>query len=134
MKILNWVLGGILIMGLAACSTVGPIPPDQITQNLSSILEVEERAERVRSNAQVLQLYGGMSSEKAARLKSHFDVYYVHYLAASVSLAQGDIRIYKTHASLANKELTAMEMILHEPVQPKEFGRERKEALLPHTL
>ncbi len=117
MNKLKGILWGGFVFGLAACTSIDPILPDQMTQNLSSILKVEERADQVRSSAQALQFVGGMTEDQAKRLKSHFDIYFVHYLAANVYLAEGNIGFYETHVNLAEKELVAMDTILNEPVK-----------------
>jgi hypothetical protein len=103
----------IMILPLSAsCSGRMARPHEQIMAEIEPILKVEQRADRVRTKTQLLGLIGGIRSDQAKELKSHYDVYYVHYLAASVNLAGGDITTYKAHLKIADKELDAMEKIL----------------------
>jgi hypothetical protein len=55
---------------------------------------------------------GGLSKDNAEDLKAHYDVYYVYYLAANVSLARGHMESYLAHVKLAAGELDLMEAIV----------------------
>ena len=127
--------------GLLACSQITTISRGQLTANLAPILKIEERADAVKANTQILGLVGQITTKKVEELKTHFDVYYVHYLAASVYLARGSMEDYKAHLRQAETELEAMEAILQKapaisnaPTIPKEQEAKKTEALFPSSL
>ncbi len=134
MKKVNLVLTSILVGGLVACSQTQVIPRDRLKANLSSILEVEERADQVKAAAQMLGSVGKINPNKAKELKSHYDVFYVHYLAASVYLAQGNVEFYMDHVKQAEKELDAMEaMLTLLPSDPDKHDTESGGASFPSS-
>ncbi len=127
--------------GLLACSQIPTIPRDQLTANLAPILKVEKRADEVKANTQILGFAGQITTEKVDALKTHFDVYYVHYLAASVYLARGSIEGYKAQLKRAETELEAMEAILtkapanfNSPTIPKDQEEDKTVAIFPSSM
>ena len=121
--------------GLLACSQITTISRGQLTANLAPILKVEERVDEVKANSKIFGLDGQMTAEKVEELKTHFDIYYVHYLAANVYLARGSMEDYKAHLRQAETELDAMEAILHmTPAVSKERESDKTEALFPSSL
>lgn len=127
--------------GLQACSQIPMISRDKLTANLTPILKVEERADEVKANTQILGIAGQITTKKIEELKTHFDVYYVHYLAASVFLARGSMEDFRTQIKRAETELDAMEAILHKapaisiaPTIPKEQEANKRGALFPSSL
>jgi len=127
--------------GLLACSQLPTISRDQLTANLAPILKVEERVDEIKANSKIFGLVGQMTAEKVEELKTHYDIYYVHYLAASVNLARGNMEDYKAHLRQAETELEAMEAILHKapsisiaPAISNGKDLDKKEALFPSSL
>ena len=127
--------------GLQACSQIPTIPRDQLTANLAPILKVEERADEVKANTQILGFAGQITTDKVEKLKTHFDVYYVHYLAASVYLARGSMENYRAQLKRAETELEAMEAILQKapanftaPTIPIEQGADKTKAIFPSSM
>jgi hypothetical protein len=94
---------------LAGCAPLGEVSRDRLVANLPPILEVEERANRAMRGIEKLALLGEITDKDMKQLKEHYDVYYVHHKAASVFLAEGNIRSYESHVGLAKKELDSME-------------------------
>jgi hypothetical protein len=119
MKLTSWVLLMALMVGLAACSQVQPTSRDQIAANLSPILKIEKRADRVKYYTQALGFTGRNGDEKGETLKSHYDIYYVYYLAATFNLARGNMEAYLANVKLADVELDAMEAILRDKIGSK---------------
>jgi hypothetical protein len=109
---LNGVIISLLLF-LAAfftgCVPVREVSRNQLVENLAPILVVEERANRAMRGIEKLALLGEVRDGDMKKLKEHYDVYYVHHKAASVFLAQGDIRSYKAHVGMAKEELDSME-------------------------
>lgn len=114
MKSRNLALTLLLTAVLAGCAQVAPIPRDELAANLTPILKLERRSDQVKYYTQMLNTLGGLSEEKAADLKAHYDVYYVYYLAANVHLARGNMESYLAHVKLAGKELDFMEALVKE--------------------
>jgi hypothetical protein len=94
---------------VAGCSPIREVSRDRLVENLGPILEVEERANRAMRGIEKLALLGEITDTDMKKLKEHYDVYYVHHKAASVFLAEGNIRSYESHVGLAKKELDSME-------------------------
>jgi len=105
---------GLLVLagGLVACSTVEPISRNQLEANIKPILKIEERIDQMRYYTKLLDSLGGISKEKLANLKGHYDVYYVYYLASNLYLAEGNTESYLAHVKQAQSELDAIETIL----------------------
>jgi len=127
--------------GLLACSQIPTISRDQLTANLAPILKIDERADQVEATTRILGLVGQMTAEKVKELKTHYEIYYVHYLAASVNLARGSMEDYKAHLRQAETELEAMEAILHKapsisiaPAISNGKNLDKKEAFFPSSL
>lgn len=94
---------------LLGCVSPQPAPRRQIVENLSPIVELEARANRITLVIQKLAMLGGLKESDQKALKEHFDVYYIHHKAAAVFLAQGDLVNYESHIDLAGKELEGIE-------------------------
>ncbi len=105
---------GLLVLagGLVGCSTVEPILRNQLAANIKPILKIEERIDQMRYYTNMLDSIGGISQEKLAELKGHYDVYYVYYLASNLYLAEGNTESYLAHVKQAQSELDAIEAIL----------------------
>ncbi|MGH7828850.1 MAG: hypothetical protein ACREP8_01610 [Candidatus Binatia bacterium] len=119
MKITNFLLCLFLVGGLAACSQAQPTSRDHIAANLSPILKIERRADRVKYYARVLGFTGGNGDDKGEKLRAHYDVYYVYYLAATFNLARGNMDAYLASVKSATVELDAMETILRDKIGSK---------------
>lgn len=93
----------------AACAPIREVSRNQLVENLSPILEVEERANRAMRGIEKLALLGEIKDNDMKKLKEHYDVYYVHHKAASVFLAEGNFPSYESHIRSAKTELDSME-------------------------
>ncbi len=128
MKIINLVLSLVLASGLVACSQIDPVPRDQLAANLAPILKIEKRADGVKYYTQMLRTVGEMSEEGAGKLKAHYDIYYIYWMAAIFNLANGNMDSYLANLKLAEKELNAMETILKDQfAQLGEANSKRKD-------
>ncbi len=104
MKTLSLAFLVLLVSSLVACSQIAPIPRDELAANLAPILKIEKRTDQIKYYTEML-LY---------LLKAHYDVYYVYYLAANVSLARGSMESYLANVKLAEKEIDLMEAIVRD--------------------
>ena len=86
-----------------------PAPREQVVQNLEPIVKVEERGRMLTMAIQELPNLVEIKTEDAQKIKEHYDVYYVHHNAATISLAQGDIGLYRGHLKVASAELDSIE-------------------------
>ncbi|MGH7826719.1 MAG: hypothetical protein ACREQ7_16295 [Candidatus Binatia bacterium] len=82
---------------------------ERVVHNLNPITKVEERVRKLTQVMQHLPLVANVNAEDAQKLKEHYDVYYIYHNAATVSLAQGDLRAYKNHLQVASRELDSLE-------------------------
>ncbi|MGH7773349.1 MAG: hypothetical protein ACREQA_14075 [Candidatus Binatia bacterium] len=130
MKITNLALSLVLASGLVGCSQIAPVPRDQLSANLAPILKIEKRADGVKYYTQMLRTVGEMSEEGAGKLKAHYDIYYIYWMAAVFNLANGNMDSYLANLKLAEKELNAMETILKDQfAQLGEANSKRKDVL-----
>lgn len=125
---LRLILFLVFSVGLAACSQMKPIAPEDLAQNLGPILKIEKRLDQVKYYSQMLGKLGGMDDEKADDLKAHHDIYYVYYVAANVQLAKGDMEAYLAHIKLAERELDFMETIVKDRLTRLAESESRKKS------
>jgi hypothetical protein len=116
----------LLASGLVGCSTVEPISRKQLAANIKPILKIEERIDQMRYYTKMLDSLGGISKEKLAELKGHYDVYYVYYLASNLYLAEGNTVSYLANVKQAQSELDAIEAILKDGLA-KEWNQDSGE-------
>ncbi len=105
------VLIFILALFLSACT-----PPmiDRITlsENLELVLGLEDQAEEIRKQINLLAYFGYLSEELTTKIKLHNDIYYPYYLSANHFLATNQLELYKEAAALAQAELTAISILI----------------------
>lgn len=116
MGIINRILPVILFPLLALSCTAQtdssaqqPASRQQVVDNLKPIVQVEERGRMLTMAMQQLPLMLDVGTEDAEKLKEHYDVYYVHHNAATISLAQGNLNAYRGHLEVASAELDSIE-------------------------
>jgi len=86
-----------------------------LSENLELILGLEDQAEEIRQQANLLAYFGYLSEELATELKLHKDIYYPYYLSANYFLATDQLELYKEAAALAQAELTAISVLIANP-------------------
>lgn len=89
-----------------------PVSREKVVENLSPILDMEQRGTQLTIAMQKLPLVAQLSPEDARALKEHYDVYYVYHSAAATSLAEGDFEAYRNHVRIGLKELDSIEATL----------------------
>lgn len=90
-------------------SSQEPASRQEVVKNLEPIVEVEERSRVLTTAMQQLPYLVEIRTEDAKKLKEHYDVYYVHHNAATISLAQGNFNAYRGHLKVASAELDSIE-------------------------
>lgn len=119
----------VLACGLAACSTMNPIPRDQLAANMVPILKIEKRYAQVSRYTKILGSQGWISEQQWEELKPHYDVYYVYYLGANFHLAKGNLNSYLEHIQMAERELDVIEAVLKDTLAKEremDSGRKRE--------
>ena len=96
----------------SSSSSREPASREEVVQNLEPIVKVEERGRMLTMAIQELPNLVEIKAEEALKIKEHYDVYYVHHNAATISLAQGDIDLYRGHLKIASAELDSIEQNL----------------------
>jgi len=125
---LRLILFLVFSAGLAACSQIKPIAPEDLARNLGPILKIEKRLDQVKYYSKMLGNLGEMKGENADDLKAHHDIYYVYYVAANVQLARGDMEAYLAHVKLAERELDLMESIVKDRLTRLAESKSRKKS------
>ncbi len=111
-RILPVILFPLLAFGCAAqtdSSSQEPASRQEVVENLQPIVQVEERGRMLTMAMQQLPFMMDIRTEDAEKLKEHYDVYYVHHNAATISLAQGNFNAYRGHLKVASAELDSIE-------------------------
>jgi hypothetical protein len=119
----------VLACGLVACSTMNPIPRDQLAANMAPILKIEKRYAQVSRYTKILGSQGWISEQQWEELKPHYDVYYVYYLGANFHLAKGNLNSYLEHIQMAERELDVIEAVLKDTLAKEremDSGRKRE--------
>ncbi|HEU4341078.1 MAG TPA: hypothetical protein VFU31_05860 [Candidatus Binatia bacterium] len=108
------ILFSMLIFGCAQTQSASrePVSREEIVQNLSPIVKVEERGRKLTMVMQQLPLVVDINEEDVQKLKEHYDVFYVYHNAATISLAEGKFEAYRDHLKVASNELDSIEQKL----------------------
>ena len=109
-----------------------PVSREKVVENLSPILDMEQRGTQLTMAMQKLPLVARLSAEDARALKEHYDVYYVYHSAAATSLAEGDFAAYRNHVRVGLKELDSIEAKLKD-VLKKSSGDAPENQSGPHA-
>jgi hypothetical protein len=126
--ILSGILFPLLALGCAQTNSSSrePASREQVVENLEPIVKVEERGRMLTMAMQKLPQLMEIRTEDVQKLKEHYDVYYVHHNAATISLAQGNIDSYQGHLKVASAELDSIEerlkMIIKNSGMPPPHG------------
>jgi hypothetical protein len=132
------ILAAILFPALVAgCTQLNPasrepVSREKVVENLSPILDMEQRGAQLTMAMQKLPFVTKLSADDARALKEHYDVYYVYHNAAATSLAEGDFEAYRNHVRVGLKELDSIEAKLKD-VLKKSSGGERENQSGPHA-
>ena len=106
-------ISAVLLLSLAAaCAQANPPSRDQVAENLTPMLTLEQRVDRLKYYAQWLVRIKGIDEARIVELKARHDVYFVYYLAANVDLASGNLTSYHANVKRAENELDSMEATL----------------------
>lgn len=116
----------LLLVSLVSCA----VAEQQITsrdvavQELSSLVAHEHRRDQVKAAVRYLGVVGFLdvaSGPARDQIKRSFDIEYIFYHAALVSLAGGKVGEYHRYVRLADEELDIVLHILHEVLDFRPF-------------
>ncbi len=82
------------------------------------------RYEELQSSASVVALLGINAVDgEEENLKDHLDLFWTHYYAAHVSIANEDLENYSRHLQLSDFEMQAMESIINKAIHQRKPSR-----------
>lgn len=104
----------LFVLGLSACApSVTQLSRQDLLAHLAPIRDLEMRYEELQSSASVAALLEMNAVDgEAENLKDHLDLYWAHYYAAHVAIANEDLENYSRHLQLSEFEMQAMESII----------------------
>jgi hypothetical protein len=112
----------VLLLFTWGCAQTNPSPVQpgargQIVENLEPMVKMEERGAKLVVVMQHLPQIAKITPDDARRLKEHYSVYYVYHGAATVMLAEGNLKAYHDHIKVASQELDSLEAKLKNMVE-----------------
>ncbi len=99
-----------------------PLPRAKVVENLSPIVDMEQRGMQLTMAMRNLPLVATVSPDDARAIKEYYDVYYVYHNAAATSLAEGNMQAYRHHVEAGSKELDSLEVKLKEILKRSSGG------------
>ncbi len=125
-----------LVTALVGCTKAHPISREplsreKIVENLSPIVDMEQRGMKLTLAIRNLPLVTTVSPEDAHALKEAYDVYYVYHNAAATSLAEGDLQAYRDHVQAGSRELDSLEAKLQDILKGSSGGSDKSPAVPP---
>ncbi len=108
----------LFFLGLPACaSSTTQLSRQDLLSHLAPMRDLEIRFEELQSSASVAALLGMNAVDgEAENLKNHLDLYWAHYYAAHVAIANEDLENYSRHLQLSKFEMQAMESIINKAI------------------
>ncbi len=80
--------------------------------------DLDLRFERLQSSATVAAGLGaGINDGNGELFRNHLDLYWAHYYAAQVAIANDDLERFSRHIHLSESEMDAMESMIHEAIR-----------------
>ena len=115
----------LFIVGLSACApSVTQLSRQDLLEHLAPMRDLEMRYEELQSSASVVALLGINAVDgEEENLKDHLDLYWTHYYAAHVSIANEDLENYSRHLQLSDFEMQAMESIINKVIPGRNPSR-----------
>ena len=108
----------LIIVGLSACApSTTQLSRQDLLSHLTPMRDLESRFEDLQSSASVAAFLGmNAVDSEADTLKDHIDLYWAHYYAAHVAIANEDLKNYSSHLQLSEFEMQAMESIINKAI------------------
>ena len=111
----------VIVLGLSACApSTTQLSRQDLLSHLAPMRDLEIRFEELQSSASVAALLwlNAVDSEGDI-LKDHLDLYWTHYYAAHVAIANEELDNYSRHLQLSEFEIQAMESILKKAIHER---------------
>ena len=88
----------ICALGLSACAPSTPhLSRQDLLQRLAPMRNLEAKYEEIQTYASLANFIGiELPEYLVKKLKAHNDLYWLHYYAANVAIANGDLEDYET--------------------------------------
>ncbi len=120
-----------LILGFTACTTTSiKLPRQELLQRWTPMRNLESRYEELQSSASLAKLLGmSTAAHEAEELKDRVDLYWMHYYAANVAIANEDMESYEKHLQLSEMEMEAIESMINKMILGLNSDRLRLEQL-----
>ena len=119
-------------LGLTACTSTVELSRKDMLQHLRPLVALEDKYGQLQQTVQLATyLFEELPDQKASEFKEHVDIYWIHYAAANVAIANGDLEVYEEHIEAAKEEVDAMEIVLGEWSQSLFTDQGTKPANLP---
>ncbi len=108
----------LFVLGLSACApSVTQLSRQDLLAHLAPMRDLEMRYEELQSSASVAALLGMNAVDREAEnLKDHLDLYWMHYYAANVAIANEDMESYEKHLQLSEIEMEAIESMINKMI------------------
>ncbi|MFQ5930701.1 MAG: hypothetical protein ACE5MK_13495 [Acidobacteriota bacterium] len=126
----------ICALGLSACAPSMPhLSRQDLLQRLASMRNLEAKYDEIQTYASLADIMGvGVTEYQARKLKEHTDLYWLHYYAANVAIANGDVQGYEIQLQTSRAELEAIEDIFDDVIRRLQHGQLRLERVPPQML
>ncbi len=108
----------LFFLSLSACApSTTQLNRQDLLSHLAPMRDLEIRFEELQSSASVTALLGINAVDgEEENLKDHLDLYWAHYYAAHVAVANEDLENYSRHLQLSEFEMQAMESIINKAI------------------
>lgn len=126
----------ICALGLSACvPSTTHLSRHDLLQLLAPMRDLETKYEEIQTAASLADVMEiGVTEYQAKKLKEHTDLYWMHYYAANVAIANGDVEGYENQLQISRVEIEAIEDILDEVIRRLQPGQLRLERVPPQML
>jgi hypothetical protein len=111
----------LFVLGLSACApSTTQLSRQDLLSHLTAMRDLEIRYEELQSSASVVALLGINAVDgEEENFKDHLDLYWTHYYAAHVAVANEDLENYSRHLQLSEFEMQAMESIFKKAIHER---------------
>jgi len=115
----------LFVLGLSACApSITQLTRQDLLAHLAPMTDLEMRYEELQSSTSVAALLGMNAVDgEVEDLKDHLDLYWMHYYAAHVAIANENLENYSRHLQLSEFEMQAMESIINKAIHERKPSR-----------
>ncbi len=123
----------LFVLELSACApSTTQLSRQDLLSHLAPMRDLEMRYEELQATASVAALQGINAVDgEEENLKDHLDLYWMHYYAANVAIANEDMESYEKHLQLSEMEMEAIESMINKIILGLNSDRIRLKQLPP---